>query len=50
MFINDYPLNLYDEDTVFTIDDSDDPWRFLTDEEKREKEYFKRYLRLIYNI
>ena len=49
MFINDYPLSLYDEETVFTIEDCDDPKRFLDEDEKKDLEYFRRYLRLVFN-
>jgi len=41
MFINDYPLSLYDEDTIFTINDCDDPGRFLNDEKKKNGNILK---------
>jgi hypothetical protein len=47
MFINDYPLSLYDEDTVFIVHDFDDPSRFSTPEETREREQLRRFLALI---
>jgi hypothetical protein len=47
MFINDYPLSLYDEETVFIVHDYDDPERFSTPEEAKEKADLKRFLALM---
>ena len=49
MFINDYPLSLYDEDTAFTSESSGKPGRSLDEDEEKEYEYFRRYLRLVSN-
>lgn len=47
MYINDYPLGLYDEETVFLVHDFDDPEQFSTPEEQKEKADLKRFLALV---
>ncbi len=47
MYANDFPLSLYEEDSVFIVEDFDDPTRFSTPEEAKAKSYLKRFLVLI---
>ena len=47
MFYNDFPLSLYDEETVFLVEDYEDPERFSTPEELKKKAELKRFLELI---
>jgi|GEM_PF-2047139 hypothetical protein len=50
MFINDYPLSLYDEDTIFTVDDPESAQMDVIDYKQKKMDFFKRYLRLVLSI
>jgi hypothetical protein len=49
MYANDFPLSLYEEDSIFIVEDFDDPERFSTPEEAKAKADLKRFLALIKN-
>lgn len=50
MFINDYPLSLYDEDVIFTVDDPESAQMSFIDYKMKKQDYFRRYLRLVLSI
>ena len=47
MYENDYPVSLYEENFLFTVEDFDDPERFTAPEKQKEKNYLKRFLALL---
>ena len=47
MFMNDYPLSMYDEDMTFIVDDIDDGERFVTQEQVDRENKFKRFIALV---